>query len=115
MRKRLILATVALSVAVYIVLTVLALQPPRHGLTKANFDRVEDGMSLLDVETIFGGMPRYGNQSPQGQLYFTWVWQGDDGAGAIITVFGNKGVTHKQWIPPSEETFLDKIRRWLRL
>jgi len=46
MRRRLILATVAVAAIACIVLGTLAMLPPRHGVTKANFDRIEEGMTL---------------------------------------------------------------------
>jgi hypothetical protein len=36
------------------VLIVLALLPPRPGVTKENFDRIEIGMTEAEVEAIFG-------------------------------------------------------------
>jgi hypothetical protein len=54
-RKRwLLLGLLSLGI-VAAVLTVLALLPPRPGVTKANFDRVEIGMNRAQVEAIFDG------------------------------------------------------------
>ena len=33
------------------------LLPPRPGVTKANFERIHDGMSQAEVEAIFGSKP----------------------------------------------------------
>jgi hypothetical protein len=52
-KKRLFLVS-ALPLAVAISLGVLAMLPPSAGDTKANFDRIQDGMRRAEVETILG-------------------------------------------------------------
>jgi hypothetical protein len=54
-KKRWMVLVGLLAVGVCVTLTVLALLPPRPGVTQANFDRIEVGMTLEEVETILGG------------------------------------------------------------
>jgi hypothetical protein len=74
------------------------------GVTKANFDRIEKGMTLLEVEQILGKPGRY-----------TWggyCWQADDGASVFVEFGASAG--QKNWTD-STESRLDKICRWLHL
>jgi len=53
-RKRLwVIAGIFVSMACLVLVT-FAMLPPRPGVTKANFDRIEEGMMLEEVEAIFG-------------------------------------------------------------
>jgi hypothetical protein len=38
---------------------VLALLPARPAVTQANFDRIKEGMTQVEVEAIFGGPAKY--------------------------------------------------------
>ena len=110
------------------VLVVLAMLPPddRPGVTKANFDRVQDGMTKAEVEAIFG---EKGKQPYILELSFEphelaahvslcregfdgAVWRSGD-SGATIA-FCNDRVVLKRW-GGSTETIFDKVCRWLRL
>jgi hypothetical protein len=102
-KKRMaLLAVLPLTIAV--ILGLLAMMPPRPGVTKANFDRIRVGMTLAEVEAILG-------QSDLGE----WgrLWLASDGSYALIE-FWDDGVISKRWFD-SNETILDKIRRWLHL
>jgi hypothetical protein len=106
-KKRLLLfASLPLTIAV--ILGVLAMLPSRPGVTKANCDRIEMGMTQAKVEEIFGrkGVPLW---SPRALL-----WASDDGSEVEVD-FGVVGcVQTKIWVS-SNESFLEKIRRWLHL
>jgi outer membrane protein assembly factor BamE (lipoprotein component of BamABCDE complex) len=53
-QKRLaLIAAVSLAIAAVMV-GVLVMLPPGPGVTKANFDRIEKGMTKAKVEEIFG-------------------------------------------------------------
>ena len=56
-RSLLLIASLPLTIAVTLgVLAMLpAIFPPKPGVTKANFDRIEKGMTMTEVEAIFGG------------------------------------------------------------
>jgi hypothetical protein len=107
MRKRRLLLIASLPLAVAVIIGVLAMLPERPGLTKANFDRIEEGMTLQEVEYIFGRPGRY-----------TWggyCWQTDDGARTFVVFdFNGDSAGHKIW-EDSTESPLDKLRRWLHL
>jgi hypothetical protein len=70
-KRRALIAILTLTIAV--ILGVLAMLPPRPGVTKANFDRIEKGMTLAEVEEIFGekGFRVKGNAAE-------FFWYGDD-------------------------------------
>lgn len=116
-RRLLLIAAVPLTIAV--IVGVLALLPlgDRPGVTKANFDRIEMGMTLAQAEEIFGGKaktiePWFGGirDNPGAKVA---VWEADDKSKAGI-VFMNGCVWHKEWAD-STESFLNKIRRWFHL
>jgi len=54
-KKRWIVLAGILAACVCLTLAVLALLPPRPGVTPANIERIEDGMTRAEVETILGG------------------------------------------------------------
>ena len=108
-KKRLLLIASLPLVTAAMILGVLAMLPPRPGVTKANFDRIEKGMTKAKVVEVFG---RKGFISPRSGLDHG-IWRADDGSEALI-YFSHDAVTEKRW-SGSKETNLDKIRRWLHL
>jgi hypothetical protein len=135
-KKRLLLFA-SLPLVIAVTVGVLAMLPPRPGVTKTNFDRIETGMTRAEVEDIFGGKgkewPEFWMRSDadilkgmttqeireidsrerQGWDRFIMRWDANDEAQAGILI-QNDCVVAKQWFD-SNETFLDKIRRWLHL
>jgi hypothetical protein len=105
-RKRLLLIA-AMPLAIAVTVGVLAMLPPRPGVTKANFDRIEKGMTRVEVEAIFR---RVFQDMVEGDKAFL---QADDGSETWIRFQGDC-VDEKGW-HDWHETFLDKIRRWLHL
>jgi hypothetical protein len=98
------------ALCVGVTLTVFAPLPPRPGVTKANFDQIQVGMNISEVERILGGTGlRFDGLVDRPAL----VWQGEDASFALIEVADNT-VIGKRW-HPSNETLLDKFRRWLHL
>jgi hypothetical protein len=96
-----------------IAVAIPALQPPGPGVTKANFDRVEDGMSREDVEAILGEDSELFLINA-GPTHATRTWTGADGSTACISFYILQGVRSKRWTE-STETIPDKLRRWLPL
>ncbi len=92
MRKnRWLLLGLLLACIVGVVLLVLALLPPRPGVTKKNFDRIKVGMARAEVEAIFGGPPKG---------LFGMHFQDDaSGDSAIITFDDNDLVASMLWGP----------------
>jgi hypothetical protein len=107
--KRLLLIAALLLIVAAVILGVLSLLPPDPGVTKANFDRIEKGMTQAEVQEMFGGKGIFLERSDPPY----YCWQADDGSWANI-LFSDDCVTDKLW-RDSGETFLDTIRRWLHL
>ena len=132
MKKRLLMIA-AVPLAIVVTVSVLAMLPPSPGVTKANFDRIQKGMTLAEAEEIFGEkgevtrddkaliaeilgqeFARDGKSlKVRGDLKVCRTWGANDGSGAQIE-FVDDCVVDKQWID-TDETFLKKIRRWLHL
>ena len=111
MTKKRLLLIASLPLAIALTFGIFTILPPRPSVTKANFDRIENGMTKAEVEEVFGekGQPSYG--APQvGEAMF---WTARDGSNAIVE-FVDECVAIKQWAD-SKETIFDKIRRWLHL
>ena len=117
MTKKPLLLIASLPLTIAVTLGVLAMLPPRPGVTKANFDRIEKGMTLAEVEAILGKnhsayfvsmkltiRPRFG----------TRIWSNPDESRAQIFFPSEDSVYTKRWTDSSETT-VEKICRWLRL
>jgi hypothetical protein len=112
-KRRYLISAAVLAACVGIAFGVLAMLPPRPGVTKANFDRIEKGMTREDVEVLFGGKGDWRWIVGDWEVKSEWMWRDNDGVEATIN-FENDCVTKKQW-SGSDETIPDKLRRWLHL
>jgi len=65
-KKRWILLAGILAACVCLTLAVLAMLPPRPGVTLANIERIEKGMTLAEVEKILGGPGKRFDSDPLG-------------------------------------------------
>jgi hypothetical protein len=116
-KKRLLLIA-SVPLAIVVTLGVLAMLPHGPGVTKANFDRIETGMTRTEVEEIFGGPSESKTYTTVGEITtITDVWgQIEQGkcVGLANVNFQDEMVVDKEWhsVP---ETILGKIRRWLHL
>jgi len=54
MKKRHVIAAALLALCIGVALGTFALLPPRPGVTKANFDRIEIGMTEAQLEALLG-------------------------------------------------------------
>ncbi len=105
MPKRRLLLLAALTLAV--IAAPVAWELRDHpGVTKANFDRIQKGMTPAEVSQLLGG-------PPGDVLIHTCWWSNDDGSEVVIH-FSQHAVRNKTW-NPSAETIADKFRRWLHL
>lgn len=116
MRKRYLTLAMLFAVFVAAALGILAMLPPRPGVTKANFDRIQNSMTENDIDTIFGAK-KASDFSVPGPSSFPHMpriltWQNDDGARAQFVLIGGKACG-KTW-HPSNEAFYAKVRRWFR-
>jgi hypothetical protein len=55
MPKKRLLLIASFPFTIALTLGVLAMLPPSPGVTKANFDRIKEGMTKAEVEEILGG------------------------------------------------------------
>jgi hypothetical protein len=115
-RKHLLLIVGTTAAFVGLTLGALAMLPERPGVTKANFDRIKNGMTRVEVEGILGEPSRNPLSLLSGRNIWTHVeWNGVDGArihftflNDVIDINANAG----SWTP-SSETIGDKFRRRL--
>jgi hypothetical protein len=77
------------------------------GVTKANFDRIEEGMTLQEVEQIFGRPGTY--------TWSCYWWQADGARVFVEFDYNGASAGRKTWWEDSTEPILDKLRRWLHL
>ena len=114
MKKRYLTVVGLLTAVVCVILTVLAMLPLRPGVTKANFDRLEIGMTLPEVEAILGIdrgsrpiltdiMLPIGHEIEE--------WGGDEGFANII-FDERKRMVRKDW-ESAPLPFLERISRRL--
>jgi hypothetical protein len=115
MKRRYLILAVGFVAFVGIVLGVLAMLPPRAGVTKTNFDRIEIGMAQKDVDIIFGkaGKILMFTEPIEGGVVWNMSWDNEDGSHACVE-FSNDRVSWKNWIEPNE-SLLGRFRRWLHL
>jgi hypothetical protein len=88
----------------------------RPGVTKANFDRIKEGMTRAEVEGVLGKCEVWPTAITVGGGILSFEkWKGDDGARANLVLFdGIVAGDPKTWTP-STETITEKLCRWLRL
>jgi hypothetical protein len=94
----------------------VALLLPRPGITKANLDRIENGMALEEVERIFGNP----GKPARGAILYNWkpgdairAWHSDDGL-AMVVFDDQMRVRSKWWHDRTRLTYLERFRRWMR-
>jgi hypothetical protein len=111
MTRRRLLLIASLPLAIAVIIGVLAMLPARPGVTKANFDRIEKGMTFAEVEKIFGQPPA---EEQWGNIF---IWRIAERKGEAIVIFDNDGMVIEQrgYWRAGDETFQDKLRRWLHL
>jgi hypothetical protein len=116
MKKRLIFIPGLLTLAAAMALLVLWLVPACPAVTKANFDRIEIGMSLAQVEAILGtdrgdrGIPAC---DEEGHILLEWdeaMWSGNDGI-ALIALDEHGQVVRNRW-RDDPLPFFKQIWRW---
>ena len=110
-KKRWFIATALLATCAGLTLAVQALLPPSPGVTKANFDRIEVGMTKSEVEVRFGRVSERLQVTADGLVCEWWT----SPAGSTVIAFDERGaVAEKRWLE-QEQSFFQRIRAWLRL
>jgi hypothetical protein len=109
-KKWWIIAAATIAGCIGLVLGVLTLLPPRPGVTKENFDRIEVGMARAEVEALFGapaiGWPQFGTGSE---------WENEESGDLAMIGFDENGLvaqTHWDAWPDHRtpfEKFLDRL------
>ena len=112
-------ALIACIVFVGYALASLLPNEPCPGPTKANFDRIQDGMAHKDVEAILGKnsdvfLVSFGRWRSTTDIMSVLIWKRDDGAAILIDYGPRDNVVGKTWVD-SNETICQKINRWLHL
>jgi len=100
MRKKWwIIAAATIAGCVGLAFVIPALRPPRPGVTKENFDRIEIGMTRAEVEAILGpptedfaGVVAFANNGFDGT-----IWENDRADEAQIRFDENNSVKTKNW------------------
>ena len=110
MNKRWIVLVGLLAVCACLALAVLAMFPPRPSVTDASFERIENGMTMTEVESILAGPSAAGSLSTQ-------VWTGDerlDGTLFVVIDFDAQSRVVAKNKVRRELTFIEKLLvRWL--
>jgi hypothetical protein len=117
MKKCRLLLIASLPLAVAIIVGVLALLPPRPGVTTANFDRIRKGMTEDEVRGILGekGFELRRSSANNENCKKKMRWLVNDWICADIQFVGGL-VVEKSWAGNDENpTILDEIRRWIHL
>jgi hypothetical protein len=101
MKKRLIVIAGVLAFSAAVALLVLWLLPVCPGVTKANFDRIEIGMTLSEVEAILGddrgSRATFGSDINPPDARGRAGWGGEDGV-AFIGFDMHWRVVHTDWL-----------------
>lgn len=109
---RLLLVAFALVIAVPFV--VQAMLPSGPGITKANYDRIQDGMTFDEVRAFLGGPDSFTDPSIEGSARRgELLWVNDDKSGAAVS-FDENGKVFDKWWADSSEGLGEKLCRWIR-
>jgi hypothetical protein len=115
MSRRRLLLIASLPLVVAVIVGVLAILPPRPGVTEANLARIKIGMGEQDVVAILGRHPDAAAPILRGSA---WFWMNEAKENEIVAevqVDLDFNVMKSEWKANQSETVIDKIRRWLHL
>jgi hypothetical protein len=110
-KRLLICAGVVIGFAA-VVLVLLATLDARTRITKTNYDRTQPGMTLTEVQEMFGklGICEAATTRESSQLC-VYSWENQDGSGAFLFFDEEEKLFEKeQWLD-STESMWDKILR----
>ena len=102
----------------FVGLVLFALLHHWPGATKANFDRIEIGMTQIEVESILGpaALLLSAEQAHLIPGWFECEWNGIDGRFLVVLTFDkSKLVADKQWHGPRERpvSFRSRVEQWI--
>src|SRR5262245_26165231 len=72
MTKKCVLLSALLVLTIAAICGIITMMPPRSGVTEANFNRIQIGMNLAEVEELFGG-PGWLKGRIDGEDYYSWT------------------------------------------
>ena len=109
MRKRRLLLFASLPLVVVLALGVYAMiPPPQPGFIKANYDRIQEGMTLAEVEEIFGKKATSWRNDSHA------LWIDDEGYAGMLFIDNRVADRYCHVYGNScNPTFFQKIRGWL--
>jgi hypothetical protein len=111
-KRRLLIGAAILTACVALAFAVVAMLPSQPGITKANFDRIEAGMSQAEVKAILGEP----SDSSVGDFVpntGTLQWNREDGTQIWVQFVADKSTRTN--FHASTETIFDRVRHWLNL
>ena len=115
MKKRYLISAGIMAASIGLVLGVLAMLPPSPGITRANLNRVQVGMTLAEVEAILG---KHKSKAINDHM----IWAGAERMSAgyiyeflVIVHFEHGRVIGKECPHWPDETFFQMALRVLRL
>jgi hypothetical protein len=108
-RRRILLSVAAVAACLGLAWAVVAMLSPRLGVTQANFNRIEFGMTLAEVEAILGKPPDFfsGPLSNGGTVH---MWTLPSGSKGTVMLSKGERVFAKLW-PEADETIFRRIHR----
>jgi len=112
-RKRYVICACIVVICIYAAAHVGALLP-LPGVTKANFDRIKVGMTVAEIEMVFGESATFDGDETGSHLADWHQMPGVAGGAVARVVLVNGVATQTIWFE-STETFAEKARRWLHL
>src|SRR4051812_43890503 len=111
-KRRWLLVLGAVTLVVCVVLGVLATLPARPGVvSKANFDRIEKGMTSQEVAQLLGGPGRPFDTCHKDIVIA--IWSAHDGTVIWVQFHPSNGTVTGRRFVESQQTALAKLRRWL--
>lgn len=114
-KKRWLLVTMCLVTLIGLPILVIALLPPRPGVTEANIERVEIGMTRAEVEGILGPVSKH-SLPPMalGDIgHSRALWTDSFGAAGVVVFDERDCVLYKAFGDGANEW--QKLRRLIRL
>lgn len=124
MKRRLVKFAFVFQACFAIALSVLVIVMPHFGVTKLNFDRIENGMTMYEVEAIFGRSPDDIFRRPPDDFRpleldrdektrkMMWTWRNDDGSRAYVYFDHDHKVCDHSW-QESKIGLCERIDRWI--
>jgi len=109
-RRRILLSAAVFAACVAVLLGVLAMLPPRPGVTNANFDRIEKGMTFAEVMTILGRPGLEASMDPFDNNV-SLFWFHADGSRTHVLFAAGKA-TAKVFSPSPKPSLTSSVAGW---